>query len=47
MRDTCEGEWCIVHFTTRGPEGGRQGYIHVTADSLRYIGWLALHGVGK
>ncbi|AET31881.1 PaRep2b protein [Pyrobaculum ferrireducens] len=44
MRDTCEGEWCIVHFTAREPEGGRPGYVYITADGLRYVGWLALHG---
>jgi hypothetical protein len=38
MRDRCEGEWCIVHFTTREPEGGRPGFVRITADGLRYIG---------
>ncbi|AET31784.1 PaRep2b-like protein [Pyrobaculum ferrireducens] len=47
MRDSCEGDWCIVHFTAREPEGGRQGYIRITVDGLRYIGWLALHGDEK
>ncbi|MCU7787858.1 PaRep2b protein [Pyrobaculum sp. 3827-6] len=44
MRDTCEGEWCIVHFTAREPEGSEKGFVYITADGLRYIGWLALHG---
>jgi hypothetical protein len=36
-----------VHFTAREPEGGRPGYVRITADGLRYIGWLALHGDEK
>jgi hypothetical protein len=44
MRNGCEGEWCFVHYTAREPEGGRQGYIRITADGLRYIGWLASRG---
>jgi hypothetical protein len=47
MRDRCEGEWCFVHFTAREPEGGRPGFVRITADGLRYIGWLALHGEGE
>jgi hypothetical protein len=47
MRDRCEGDWCIVHFAAREPEGGKPGYVHITADGLRYIGWLALHGEGE
>ncbi|MGB9705429.1 MAG: PaRep2b protein, partial [Pyrobaculum sp.] len=44
LRDRCEGDWCIVHFTAREPEGGSQGFVRITVDGLRYIGWLALHG---
>jgi hypothetical protein len=44
MRDICEGEWCIVHFTARGPEGSKTGYLRITVDGLRYIGWLASRG---
>jgi hypothetical protein len=44
MRDTCEGGWCIVHFTAKEPRGGKRGFVRITADGLRYIGWLALHG---
>ncbi|MCU7787342.1 hypothetical protein ODS41_05335 [Pyrobaculum sp. 3827-6] len=44
MRDRCEGEWCIVHFTAREPGEGKRGFVRITADGLRYIGWLALHG---
>jgi hypothetical protein len=44
MRDTCDGEWCIVHFTAREPRGGERGFVRITADGLRYISWLALHG---
>ncbi|AET31690.1 PaRep2b protein [Pyrobaculum ferrireducens] len=47
MRDRCEGDWCIVHFTAREPEGGRPGYVRITVDGLKYIGWLALHGDGE
>ncbi|WP_308215138.1 hypothetical protein [Pyrobaculum sp. 3827-6] len=47
MRDSCEGEWCIVHFTAREPREGEEGYVYITADGLRYIGWLALHGDEK
>ncbi|MCU7787978.1 PaRep2b protein [Pyrobaculum sp. 3827-6] len=47
MRDGCEGEWCFVHFTAREPEGGRPGYVRITVDGLKYIGWLALHGEGE
>jgi hypothetical protein len=47
LRDTCEGDWCIVHFTAKEPEGGRPGFVRITADGLRYIGWLALHGEGE
>jgi hypothetical protein len=48
MRDRCEGDWCVVHFTAREPrEGGRPGDVYITADGLRYIGWLALHGEGE
>ncbi|MGC9119783.1 MAG: PaRep2b protein, partial [Thermoproteus sp.] len=46
MRDSCEGEWCFVHFTAREPSGGEDGYLRITVDGLRYIGWLALHGEG-
>ncbi|WP_237179442.1 PaRep2b protein [Pyrobaculum ferrireducens] len=44
MRDSCEGEWCFVHFTAREPEGGRPGHVYITADGLKYIGWLASRG---
>jgi hypothetical protein len=44
MRDTCESGWCFAHFTARGPEGGRPGFVRITADGLRYVGWLALRG---
>ncbi|MGC9052219.1 PaRep2b protein, partial [Pyrobaculum sp.] len=47
MRNTCDGEWCFVHFTAGEPEGGRQGFARITVDGLRYIGWLALHGEGE
>jgi hypothetical protein len=47
LRDVCEGDWCVVHFIASEPEGGRRGYIHITAEGLRYIGWLALHGEGE
>ncbi|MGB9705150.1 MAG: PaRep2b protein, partial [Pyrobaculum sp.] len=47
LRDTCEGEWCLVHFTAREPREGEEGYVYITADGLRYIGWLALHGDEK
>ncbi|MGB9705810.1 MAG: hypothetical protein ACPL3C_10195, partial [Pyrobaculum sp.] len=43
MRDRCEGDWCMVHFTDREPEGSEKGIVYITADGLRYIGWLALH----
>jgi hypothetical protein len=44
MRDVCEGDWCVVHFTAREPGVGEEGFVRITADGLRYIGWLALHG---
>jgi len=44
MRDVCEGDWCLVHFTAREPRGGEKGYVYITADGLRYIGWLASRG---
>ncbi|MGB9706344.1 MAG: PaRep2b protein, partial [Pyrobaculum sp.] len=44
LRDTCEGDWCFVHFTAREPREGKEGYVYITADGLKYIGWLALHG---
>ncbi|MGB9705462.1 MAG: hypothetical protein ACPL3C_08430, partial [Pyrobaculum sp.] len=44
LRDACEGEWCVVHFTAKEPRGGEEGFVRITADGLRYIGWLALHG---
>ncbi|MCU7787834.1 PaRep2b protein [Pyrobaculum sp. 3827-6] len=44
MGDSCEGDWCFIHFTAREPEGGRLGFVRITTDGLRYIGWLALHG---
>ncbi|AET31957.1 hypothetical protein P186_0505 [Pyrobaculum ferrireducens] len=44
MRDSCEGEWCVVHFTAKEPRGGERGFVHITADGLRYIGWLASRG---
>ncbi|MGC9130198.1 MAG: PaRep2b protein [Pyrobaculum sp.] len=47
MRDVCEGDWCVVHFTAREPEGSEKGFVRITADGLRYIGWLALHGDEK
>ncbi|AET32685.1 hypothetical protein [Pyrobaculum ferrireducens] len=47
MRDTCEGGWCLVHFTAKEPRRGEEGYVYITADGLRYIGWLALHGEGE
>jgi hypothetical protein len=47
MRERCEGEWCIVHFTAKGPGEGEEGFVRITADGLRYIGWLALHGEGE
>jgi hypothetical protein len=47
MRDVCDGEWCIVHFTAREPRGGERGFVRITVDGLRYIGWLALHGDEK
>jgi hypothetical protein len=47
MRDSCEGEWCFVHFTASEPEGGKLGFVRITADGLRYIGWLVLHGEGE
>ncbi|MCU7788456.1 hypothetical protein ODS41_11095 [Pyrobaculum sp. 3827-6] len=46
MRDTCEGDWCFVHFTAREPGVGKEGFVRITVDGLRYIGWLALHGEG-
>jgi hypothetical protein len=46
LRDRCGGEWCFIHFTAREPRGGEKGYVYITADGLRYIGWLALHGEG-
>jgi hypothetical protein len=47
LRDRCDGEWCLVHFTAREPRGGGKGHVLITADGLRYIGWLALHGEGE
>jgi hypothetical protein len=47
MRDRCEGDWCLVHFTAREPREGEEGFVRITADGLRYIGWLALHGEGE
>jgi hypothetical protein len=47
LRDSCEGEWCLVHFTAREPREGEKGYVYITADGLRYVGWLALHGDEK
>ncbi len=47
LRDRCEGDWCLVHFTAKEPEGGKKGFVRITADGLRYIGWLALHGEGE
>jgi hypothetical protein len=47
MGDRCDGEWCIVHFTAREPGVGERGFVRITADGLRYIGWLALHGEGE
>ncbi|MCU7788600.1 PaRep2b protein [Pyrobaculum sp. 3827-6] len=44
MLDSCEGEWCFVHFTAREPRGGEKGHVYITADGLRYIGWLASRG---
>jgi hypothetical protein len=44
MRDACKGDWCAVHFTVREPRGGRYGHVYITADGLRYIGWLASRG---
>jgi hypothetical protein len=44
MRDACEGEWCVVHFTAREPRRGEKGFVRITADGLRYIGWLASRG---
>ncbi|MGB9705624.1 MAG: PaRep2b protein, partial [Pyrobaculum sp.] len=44
MRDSCEGDWCIVHFTAREPREGGKGYIRIYTDGLRYIGWLASRG---
>ncbi|MGB9704840.1 MAG: PaRep2b protein, partial [Pyrobaculum sp.] len=44
MRDACDGEWCFVHFTAKEPGVGEKGFVRITADGLRYIGWLALHG---
>ncbi|AET32884.1 PaRep2b protein [Pyrobaculum ferrireducens] len=46
MRDSCEGVWCVVHFTAREPREGEEGFVRITAHGLRYIGWLALHGEG-
>jgi hypothetical protein len=28
-------------------EGGRLGYVRITVDGLKYMGWLALHGGGE
>jgi hypothetical protein len=47
MRDRCEGDWCMIHFTAREPEGSEKGIVYITADGLRYTGWLALHGEGE
>ncbi|MGC9051640.1 PaRep2b protein, partial [Pyrobaculum sp.] len=47
MRDACDGEWCFVHFTAKEPGVGERGFVRITADGLRYIGWLALHGEGE
>jgi hypothetical protein len=47
MRDSCEGEWCLVHFTAKEPGVVERGFVRITADGLRYIGWLALHGEGE
>jgi hypothetical protein len=47
MRDSCEGEWCFVHFTAREQGRGGKGFVHITVEGLRYIGWLALHGEGE
>jgi hypothetical protein len=44
LRDRCDGEWCFVHFTAREPGTGERGFVRITVDGLRYIGWLALHG---
>jgi hypothetical protein len=44
MRDTCEGDWCIVHFTAREPKGSERGFVRITVDGLRYVGWLASRG---
>jgi hypothetical protein len=44
MRNTCRGGLCISHFTAREPEGGSRSYVRITADGLRYIGWLASRG---
>jgi hypothetical protein len=47
MRDTCEGEWCFVHFTAKEPRGGEKGFVRITVDGLKYIGWLASRGDKK
>ncbi|MCU7787391.1 PaRep2b protein [Pyrobaculum sp. 3827-6] len=47
MGDRCEGDWCLVHFTAREPGVGEEGFVRITVDGLRYIGWLALHGEGE
>ncbi|MGC9131903.1 MAG: PaRep2b protein, partial [Pyrobaculum sp.] len=44
LRDTCEGDWCFVHFTAKEPRGGEEGFVRITAGGLRYIGWLASRG---
>lgn len=41
LRDSCEGEWCIVHFTAKEPRGGERGFVRIAVDGLRYIGWLS------
>jgi hypothetical protein len=47
LKDSCEGVLCVVHFTAREPRGGERGFVRITVDGLRYIGWLALHGEGE
>ncbi|MGB9704685.1 MAG: PaRep2b protein, partial [Pyrobaculum sp.] len=44
LEGRCESDWCIVHFTAREPREGERGFVRITVDGLRYIGWLASRG---